>query len=160
MPSLRGRRSRFTAPDRPEGAVMFSSSPLDWIVIALYFGLLAFVWLRRFGARPANDDYFVAGRAVTLPAFVATLVTTWYGGILGVGEYSYRYGISNWLVFGVPYYIGALLFALLFARRAREAALYTIPDLLERHYGRGPALAGALAVFVISAPAAYVLMLG
>src|SRR5262249_56257687 len=27
-------------------------------------------------------------------------------------------------------------------------------------YGRGPALAGALAVFVISAPAAYVLMLG
>ena len=97
---------------------------------------------------------------MTLPAFVATLVATWYGGILGVGEYSWRYGVSNWLVFGVPYYIGALLFAWLFARRAREAALYTIPDLLDRHYGRGPALVGALAVFVTSAPAAYVLMLG
>ncbi len=139
---------------------MFSSSPLDWILVGLYFGLLAFVWVRRFGTRPANDDYFVAGRAVTLPAFVATLVTTWYGGILGVGEYSYRYGISNWLVFGVPYYIGALLFALLFARRARLSRHYTIPDLLHAHYGRGPAFVGAAIVFLQSAPAAYVLMLG
>jgi SSS family solute:Na+ symporter len=139
---------------------MFSSSPLDWGLIALYFGLLAFVWMRRFGARPGNDDYFVAGRAVTLPAFVATLVTTWYGGILGVGEYSWRYGLANWVVFGVPYYVGALLFAWLFARRARGTRHYTIPDLLHAHYGRGPALFGALVVFLQSAPAAYVLMLG
>lgn len=139
---------------------MFSSSPLDWGLVAAYFAALAVIWVRRFGARPAPDDYFVAGRAVTLPAFVATLVTTWYGGILGVGEYAWRYGVANWVVFGVPYYLGALLFALLFAKRAREARLYTIPDLLERAHGRGPALAGAVAVFVTSAPAAYVLMLG
>ena len=139
---------------------MFSSSPWDWALVALYFALLAAVWLRRFGARPSNEDYFVAGRALTLPAFVATLVTTWYGGILGVGEYAYRYGVANWVVFGVPYYVGALLFALFFARRAREAKLFTLPDLLHQHYGRGPATFGALVVFVQSAPAAYVLMLG
>jgi SSS family solute:Na+ symporter len=139
---------------------MFSSSPLDWGLIALYFGFLGAVWLRRLGRSSTTLDYLVAGRRVTLPAFVATLVATWYGGILGVGEYSYRYGLANWLVFGVPYYIGALLFAIFFARRAREAALYTIPDLLDRTYGRGPALMGALAVFIGSAPAAYVLMLG
>src|SRR5712691_11870937 len=128
---------------------MFSRSPLDWGLIILYFCFLAAVWLRPPATRSAAVDYLVAGRRVTLPAFVATLVATWYGGILGVGEYSYRYGISNWLVFGLPYYLGALLFALLFAKRARQVALYTIPDLLDRHYGRGPALAGALAVFVI-----------
>ena len=139
---------------------MFSSSPLDWILVALYFGMLALVWARRFGARPADDDYFVAGRAVTLPAFVATLVTSWYGGILGVGEYAWRYGLANWMVFGVPYYVGALLFALLFARRARTTRHYTIPDLLHAHYGRGPALFGALVVFAQAAPSAYVLMLG
>jgi SSS family solute:Na+ symporter len=139
---------------------MFSTSVLDWALLAAYFGFLAAVWLRLLGARPSAVDYMVAGRRVTLPAFVATLVATWYGGILGVGEYSYRYGVSNWLVFGVPYYIGALLFAYFFARRAREAALYTIPDLLERSYGRGAALIGAGAVFVAFAPAAYVLMLG
>lgn len=139
---------------------MFSTSPLDWALVVAYFGLLAAVWLRLLGRRPAPDDYFVAGRRLTLPAFVMTLVATWYGGILGVGEYAYRYGLANWVVFGVPYYVGALLFAWLFARRARDAALYTIPDLLERSYGRGPALAGAALVFITSAPAAYVLMLG
>ena len=139
---------------------MFSQSPLDWGLVLLYFGFLAAVWLRLLGRRSDTADYLVAGRRVTLPAFVATLVATWYGGILGVGEYSYRYGLANWLVFGVPYYIGALLFAWLFARRARQVALYTLPDLLDRHYGRGPALMGAVVVFVTSAPAAYVLMLG
>ena len=139
---------------------MFSSSPLDWGLILLYFGFLAAVWLSPPARRSSALDYLVAGRRVTLPAFVATLVATWYGGILGVGEYSYRYGISNWLVFGAPYYVGALLFALFWARRARTAELYTIPDLLDRHYGRGPALMGAFVVFVGAAPAAYVLMLG
>jgi SSS family solute:Na+ symporter len=139
---------------------MFSQSPLDWGLIAAYFLFLAVVWLRARKLRPSALDYLVAGRRVTLPAFVATLVATWYGGILGVGEYSYRYGLSNWLVFGVPYYIGAGLFAFGFAARARRTGFYTIPDLLDRHYGRGPALAGAVAVFITSAPAAYVLMLG
>ncbi len=139
---------------------MFSTSPLDWGLVVLYFGFLATVWAGAFGRRLGAADYLVAGRRVTLPALVATLVATWYGGILGVGEYSWRYGIANWLVFGVPYYIGALLFALFFARRARDAELYTLPDLLDRAYGRGPALMGALAVFIIAQPAAYVLMLG
>jgi SSS family solute:Na+ symporter len=139
---------------------MFSSSPLDWALILIYLSFLAAVWMQRFGTQSNAVDYLVAGRKVTLPAFVATLVATWYGGILGVGEYSWRYGVSNWLVFGVPYYIGALLFAWIFARRARSAALFTIPDLLERSYGRPASLFGAFVVFVTSTPAAYVLMLG
>ena len=121
---------------------MFSSSPLDWVLIVAYFGFLGVVWFTRRGKRSGVIDYLVAGRAVTLPALVATLVTTWYGGILGIGEYSYRYGLSNWLVFGVPYYVGALLFAMLFAKRARQTELFTIPDLLDRHYGRGPVCGG------------------
>ncbi len=139
---------------------MFSTHPLDWALVALYVAVLGAVWWRERGARSSTVDYLVAGRRLTLPALVMSLVSTWYGGILGVGEYTWRYGVSNWLVFGVPYYVGALLFAWLFARRAREASLYTIPDLLARRYGRGPALVGAVAVFVTAAPAAYVLILG
>ncbi|HYQ96332.1 MAG TPA: sodium:solute symporter family protein [Candidatus Eisenbacteria bacterium] len=100
------------------------------------------------------------GRTLALPPFVATLVSTWYGGVLGVGEYSYRYGISNWLVFGAPYYIGAALFAIFFARRARRSELYTVPDQLDRAYGRPAALLGAAIIQVLSSPAPYVLMLG
>ena len=100
------------------------------------------------------------GRTLALPSFVATLVSTWYGGVLGVGEYSYRYGVSNWLVFGVPYYLGAALFAIFFARRARRSELYTVPDQLDRAYGRPAALLGAGVIQVLSSPAPYVLMLG
>ena len=139
---------------------MFTHSVLDWALIAFYFGTLAVVWVRGFGAHPSAEGYVVAGRAVTLPALVATLVTSFYGGVLGVGEFTWRYGIANWIVFGVPYYVGAALFAWVFARRAREAELLTIPDLLERAYGRPAALVGAVAVFVNVTPAAYVLQLG
>src|SRR5215831_15540115 len=139
---------------------MFTHSALDWALIAFYFLSLAWVWVRAFRRRPSAEDYVVAGRRVTLPAFVATLVASWYGGILGVGEFTWRYGVANWLVFGVPYYVGAALFAWVLAGRARQTELLTLPDLLQRAYGRGAALAGAVAVFVNAAPAAYVLMLG
>ena len=105
-------------------------------------------------------EYLLMGRTLALPSFVATLVSTWYGGVLGVGEYSYRYGLSNWIVFGVPYYLGAALFAIFFARRARRSELYTVPDQLDRAYGRPAALLGAIVIQVLSSPAPYVLMLG
>src|SRR5439155_26383949 len=98
------------------------------------------------------------GRRLALPSFDETLVTTWYGGVLGVGEFSYRYGISNWVVFGVPYYLGAALFALFFARRARRPQLYTVPDQLHRAYGLGAGVLGAVVIQFMSSPAPYVLM--
>jgi SSS family solute:Na+ symporter len=73
----------------------------------------------------------VAGRTLTLPAFVATLVATWYGGILGVGEFAYTSGLATWTVFGLPYYVYAVVYALFLAHRVRGAARLTIPDTLE-----------------------------
>ncbi len=133
----------------------------DIFLLALYGAFLLYITARIFGPhRRDMAEYLVASRAVTLPGFVATLVSTWYGGILGVGEYSYRYGISNWLVFGAPYYLWAAVFALLLARRAHRTYLYTLPDQLYQTYGRATGVLGALLVFVATAPAAYVLMLG
>jgi len=127
----------------------------------VYLAFLLFIVLRlfRYSTRSAVD-FIVAGRRLTLPAFTASLVTTWYGGILGVGEYTWQYGVSNWLVFGVPYYLYAALFAIFLARRARRSQMLTVPDMMEHHYGRPTALASAGVLFVMTAPAAYVLMLG
>jgi SSS family solute:Na+ symporter len=133
-------------------------SPLAGVAYVVF---LLFVVLRLFRAPTTGAaDYIVAGRRLTLPAFTATLVTTWYGGILGVGEYTWRHGVSNWLVFGVPYYLYAAVFAVWLAGRARRAEVLTVPDMLERRYGRPAALVGAAVMFVMTAPAAYVLMLG
>lgn len=96
---------------------------------------------------------------LTLPAFVAALVSTWYGGILGVGEFTYRYGIANWFVFGFPYYIFAIVFALVLAHRVRKTERYSIPDQLYQVYDRKTGLLGSVLVFFNSSPAPYVLML-
>lgn len=137
---------------------------MSWIdlgLIAVYLvGILLVGLFGRKGENASAVDFLVGGRRLTLPAFVATLVSTWYGGILGVGEFTFRYGISNWLVFGVPYYIAALLFAWLLARKARRTLFLTIPDRLNECYGRNVAGFGALVLFIVTVPAAYVFMLG
>ncbi|MEP0775693.1 MAG: sodium:solute symporter family protein [Acidobacteriota bacterium] len=119
--------------------------------------LFAVAWR---GRRASGLEFLLAGRRLTTPAFVATLVATWYGGVLGVGEFSYRHGISNWVVFGVPYYLAALIFALLLAERARRSEALSIPDQLLAAYGPAAARVGALLVLAMAVPAAYVLMLG
>ncbi len=132
--------------------------PIVAFALALYAGALIAVARRSRGTGAL--DYLLDGRRLTTPAFVATLVSTWYGGVLGVGEYSFRYGISNWLVFGVPYYLAALLFAFVLAERARCSEMLSIPDQLRAAYGPQAARLGAALVLLMAIPAAYVLMLG
>ncbi|MBI4429833.1 MAG: sodium:solute symporter family protein [Ignavibacteriales bacterium] len=134
---------------------------IDSLLILVYFAAVVFIGLRASKKeKSSTDEFLLAGRTLTLPMFVATLVSTWYGGILGVGEFSYTYGISNWVVFGVPYYVFATIFALFLAKRVRATNLYTIPDKLEQSYDRRTAILGGFLTFVLVTPAAYVLMLG
>ena len=130
---------------------------LTLVLIGVY--LIALLLLSRGRGVGGGVDYLLAGRRLTLPAFVATLVTTWYGGILGIGEYAWRFGISTWLVFGVPYYLAAVVFGLWLAPRLRRSGAITIPDLLVNAYGRKAALTGATAVYASTVPVAYLLML-
>lgn len=137
---------------------MSQLAPLAGIFYALF---LLFVIARLFRKPVAGAaEFIVASRGLTLPAFTASLVSTWYGGILGVGEFTFSYGVSNWLVFGVPYYLYAGVFALFLAGRARRSEALTVPDLLQAKYGKPAALVGAGMMFVMTVPAAYVLMLG
>ena len=131
------------------------------ILLAAYLLFLLIVGLRLFNKANTNaDEYLVMGRRLSLPAFVASIVSSWYGGILGVGEYSFKFGLSNWLVFGLPYYLAAFLFSKLLSRKARKTKLHTIPDQLNRAYGRNVSLVGAFFVFITTVPAAYVLQIG
>lgn len=132
----------------------------DQLIILAYFGAVLLVGFLTARRSPDTVEYFLAGRSLTTPVFVMTLVSTWYGGILGVGEFSYRYGISNWVVQGVPYYIFALIFAFLLAKRVRATNFATIPDKLHDAYGRPTAVLGAVLTFLLMTPAPYILMIG
>ena len=129
------------------------------IIVAYFVGVLIIGFLSGRKSTSTTSDFLLAGRSLTLPVFVMTLVSTWYGGILGVGEFSYRYGISNWVVQGVPYYIFAAVFAFLLAKKVRATNLLTIPDKLHQSYDKRTALLGAFLTFILMSPAPYILML-
>jgi SSS family solute:Na+ symporter len=138
---------------------MVSLAAIDLVIIAAYFAAVLLIGFLAGRRKSEAADFLLAGRSLTLPLFVMTLVSTWYGGILGVGEFSYLYGISNWVVQGLPYYIFAVLFALLLAKRIRATNFMTIPDKLHASYDRKTALLGSLLTFLLMTPAPYILML-
>ena len=138
---------------------MISFSLWDILIIIFFFASILFIGFYT-GRKTKEDanDYLLSGRKLGLLLFIAVNVSTWYGGILGVGEFTYRYGIVSWFTQGFPYYIFALLFAFLFAKKIREASLFTIPDKLTEIYGKNVGLASAVFVFVLVSPAPYLLM--
>ncbi|MFH1197039.1 MAG: sodium:solute symporter family protein [bacterium] len=138
---------------------MVSFSPLDIIVIILFFVALVIIgFLPGRKASQTAEGYLLSGRNVSLFVFILTNVATWYGGILGVGEFTYKYGLLSWFTQGFPYYVFAILFALFFAKKIRAASLFTIPDKLEAAYGKKVGSLSALLIFILVSPAPYLLM--
>ena len=85
---------------------------IDIIIIIAYFIFLVLLgFFRKPKSTISQRDYIIHGRKLSLPGFVISLVSTWYGAILGVGENTYLYGIQTWFIFGLPYYFFAIIYA-------------------------------------------------
>lgn len=135
-------------------------SALDLGLVAIF---IAAILGLGFSARLREMTAFqllTAGRSLTLPAFVVTLVCTWYGGILGVAESTSFYGYGAWLMIGVPYYVFGVVYALVLAPKVRAAEQISLPERLERAFDRRMGLTGASLLLLLAIPAAHALMLG
>jgi len=132
----------------------------DNFIIISYFIILIYIGYRAFRLTNQNceQDFLLANRSLSLPAFIATLVTTWYGGILGVGEFTYLYGISTWFAFGLPYYVFAVLFAFFLAGKVRRENQVTIADIFYTRYGKAVGVFASIFLLFMTSPAPYILM--
>lgn len=133
---------------------------LDWSLILLYFALLVYLTWQRDWGETDEESFLLSGRKMSLAAFVATLVSTWYGGILGVGEFSYQSGISTWLILGFPFYVFSALFAWLLAGKIRMNKALSLPEAVGNFYGDTAGRFSAIPIFILVSPAPYILMLG
>ncbi len=139
----------------------------DWIV---FLAILAATFLaavyghRRLKKKNKGSmttlDYLLMGRQLTLPLFVATLVATWYGGIFGVNEITFNYGIYNFVTQGFFWYIAYLIFAFFIADKVAKFHSVTLPDLTGKMFGPNSAKVAATFTFFYITPVAYVLSLG
>ncbi len=135
-------------------------APIDKLLILIYLAAILIIGLRSSRQQRDNpENFLLAGRKLSLPAFTATLVSTWYGGILGIGEFTYRYGLLNWVTQALPYYLFAILFAVFVAPKIRRTNLFTIPDQLYNNFGRTAGLIGSILIFLLVSPASYLLMI-
>jgi len=137
--------------------VLFSN--LDIIIVILFFLIVVILGFIPKMKNNSAESYLLSNRNVGIYLFVLTNVATWYGGILGVGEFTSKFGILSWVTQGLPYYVFAIVFAFLFAGKIRKASLFTIPDKLEEVYGRKVGLFASLLVFILVSPEPYLLMI-
>jgi len=113
-----------------------------------YLLILILVGAIRSKGVETQDDFMVAGRSLTTPILVGTLIATWIGtgSIFGSAGLGYDYGIP-----GVWFSVGAWLgmFLLLFiAGRARALEQFTVPDIFELRYNKLARLLGSIVIVV------------
>ncbi|MCK4224462.1 MAG: sodium:solute symporter family protein, partial [candidate division Zixibacteria bacterium] len=95
-----------------------------------------------------QTDFMVAGRKLSAPVLVGTLLATWIGSgsiIAGAGL-SFEKGFSAlWFDAGVWVAIIVLYFI---AGRARKLAQFTVPDILEIRYNKYARILGSLTTII------------
>ena len=134
---------------------------LDVSILIIYLVALAILgFIRSNHSNKDPEAYLLAGRKLSLPGFVVTLVATWYGGILGMGENTFSFGVQTWFIFGLPYYIFALLFALFLAARINQAKYISLPDQFHNRYGKTAGVISAIYILALASPAPYILSIG
>ncbi|MCE9614288.1 MAG: sodium:solute symporter family protein [Lentisphaerae bacterium] len=144
-------------------------TPLDWAVFIVVqiatVGAVIYGHRRKrqtvaAGSQATFLDLMLMGRQLTLPLFVATLVATWYGGILGVTEIAFNFGIFNFVTQGIFWYLAYLLFAFFLVNRISRYQAITLPELVENMFGPRSGRLSAIFNFFNVLPVAYAISIG
>jgi len=126
---------------------------LDWVVVGAYiFGMLYIgYWFSRKSS--SFDDYFMAGRGITAPLLVGTLVSTFYGldTLFGTSEVGFHEGISAFFAYSLPYtalYVAMAFLSPAFKTRFPENS--TMQDIAFQKYGDRAGIITSVASFIYS----------
>ena len=98
---------------------------LVYLVILFVYGLRVSKRLKR------KEDFLVAGRTLTAPILVGTLLASWIGSgdIFSVSDLSYNHGYSS-LIGSAGGWLGIII-VFFIAARVRRFGQFTVPDILE-----------------------------
>ncbi len=114
------------------------------IVVLLLCGISAY---KALGVKN-KADFLVAGRTLSWPVLVFTLLSSWIGAgsLLAGAENAYKNGfVALWQPLGG--WVGLILIAMI-AGRARHFAQFTVPDLLEARYNPAARVFATIAIVI------------
>ncbi|NOR15159.1 MAG: hypothetical protein GQ544_05610 [Candidatus Aminicenantes bacterium] len=98
--------------------------------ILIYLTILFAYGLRYAKRLKKKEDFLVAGRTLTAPVLVGTLLATWIGSgdIFSVSDLSYNHGYSS-LIGSAGGWLGIII-AYFIAGRVRRFGQFTVPDIM------------------------------
>jgi SSS family solute:Na+ symporter len=138
---------------------------ISWIDLVLIFAYLLMMlgvgyWVLR--KSPTFEEYLVAGRGMTTPILICTLASTYYGldVLFGTSELAFNEGVVAFFGYSELSLGVYVLAAFSLSRRLRDANFTSLPEILERHYGKTAGAFGAVASFSYSIPALSLFALG
>lgn len=134
---------------------------LDWCLLGIILccSVFGIIYTRK-KQDATSAEYLIMGRRLSLPLFVATLVSSSYGGIFGVTQIAFEQGIYNFFTQGLFWYIAYIIFALFLVKKIRNYNALTLPNLIEKMYGKNSAMFGAILIFIKTLPVVYAISIG
>lgn len=110
--------------------IFYIATIIGYLVILLTVGVFLAKYIK------SKEDFLVAGRKLTAPVLVGTLLATWIGSgdIFSVSDLSYHHGYSS-LIGSAGGWLGIII-AYFIAGRVRRFGQFTVPDILEARYNQ------------------------
>lgn len=118
-----------------------------WVVIG-YLAVLMGISIFKSFAVKGQQDFMVAGRSVSTPRLVGTLLCTWMGSgsLLAGAGLAANVGFSElWMAAGA--WVGIIVVFFL-AARVRRIAEFTVPDILELRYNKYGRILGTIVIVI------------
>jgi SSS family solute:Na+ symporter len=126
---------------------------LDYIIILLYVGFMLYVGFYFSRKKKGFDDYFMAGRSLTAPLLVGTLVSTFYGldTLFGTSEVGFFEGISAFFAYSLPYTALYVVMAFLAPKfKEKFPAGSTMQEITFKKYGKTAGIFASIAAYLYS----------
>lgn len=122
---------------------------LELIIVISYFLVVIAIGVYNRRRAQSIDDFLVAGRRGSSLVITGSLLATIVGGsaTIGMAGLGFSRGLTGswWLLTGT---IGLVFLGSFLAKKVRNYALYTIPEIIEKHYDGRVALAGSILIVI------------
>jgi SSS family solute:Na+ symporter len=119
------------------------------IIVVVYSLVMMGIALGARKRAGTQNGFFVAHRQGNTVLITGSFIATAVGGSVTVGMAGLGFGQGLtgawWLLVGS---VGLVLLGTFFARKVRGAALYTLPELIEKQYGRRVGLAASILIVI------------
>lgn len=138
--------------------------PLDLVV---FIFVIVGTWLFGFYQQKLSQqksknnwlEWMCMSRKMTLPLFITSLMSTWYGGIFGVTTLAFEKGVYNFITQGLFWYLAYIIFALVIIPKLNYDDGVTLPELVGKKVGSKSKKLVMLLSYFNFIPIAYVLSL-